>query len=648
MKRLFLFPLILLAPLLFQSSCSSNSSPAAPQNQNPPAATNTFTLTAFPSLTSGPSSTLTPTPSPTGTLSATLTFTPTGSHTSTFTRTYSPTITSTFTAVFTDTPACGSFNNFGNVIDGGSHGIFSNYFACKAVVSDSAPVTLTSLTADFNILYGQVRAAVYDDSGGAPNNLVVQSAALSPAGAGTTSGWVQLDLPDTTLSSPATYWLALQMNTNTQIKYDTGPAGCWTGDNSVFPFGDFPLTFGSSTISSTYFLSLYANYCPPALPGTPTFTRTPIPTNTLTPTITPTFTPIPTDTPACGSFNNFGNVIDGGSHGIFSNYFACKAIVSDSAPVTLTSLTADFNILYGQVRAAVYDDLSGAPNNLIVQSGILSPAGTGTASGWIQLDLPDTTLSSPATYWLALQTNTNTQIEYGTGPAGVYVGDNSVFPFGDFPSTFGTSTISSTYFLSLYANYCPPALPGTPTFTRTPIPTNTLTPTITPTFTPIPTDTPACGSPSHFGYNAVGASHGIFSNYFACKAVLSGPSSVTLTSLTADFNILYGQIRAAVYDDLSGAPNNLIVQSAILSPAGGGTTSGWVQLDLPDTTLPSPATYWLALQMNTNTQIDYDNGPSGSWAGANYVFPFGDFPSPFGESPIPGVFLLSLYANTCP
>ncbi|HVZ79851.1 MAG TPA: hypothetical protein VHE12_03520 [bacterium] len=630
----------------------SSDTPTATPTATLPLSTPTSTLSATPSST--PSSS--PTPTPTGTLTpSSPTSTPTASPSHTATAT--PTATASTSAVPTDTPACVTTSNFGYDQPGASSGIFTNYYACKAIVSDPASVTLTSLSCDFNILYDQVRCAVYDDNSGSPNNLVVQSNLLIPAGSGgVTSGWVNLDLPDTVLSSPATYWLALQTNANTQVKYDSGPAGSMMGHNYAFPFSPFPSTFDPPLASYPYLLSLVANYCPPALAGTPTFTRTPVPTQTFTPTITNTFTPVFTDTPACVTTSTFGYPTQGPSSAGFTNYFALKAPVAYALPITLTSLSAYFTNISGPIRAAVYDDNAGVPNNLVVESHLLYLS---NSSGWTQLDLPDTVLSSPATYWLALQLTTGTYLSYDSGSSGDSIRHNYVYPFGNFPVTFEDPKADLGYRLSITANYCPPPITGT--LTATPTPTITSTPTLSPTSTPsgTPTATPSrtatstitstptstttqtpCGAPNSYGDKSIGTPATT-----PVAVIIAEAFPLATPGRVISFSVYNGsgdqQAQAGLYTDNSGVPGTLIIQAGAQS-----VTTGWNTLDIPDVSLSGPATYWLAFQLQDGS---YNSSPV---AGQ----PYGILAHTFGTSfPASGSSFttgkdqsFSFYANTCP
>jgi len=620
----------------------------------------TGTLTSTSTLTTSPTSTFSPTGTSTLSPSPTPSATPTATNSFSATATPSPSFTPTGTLpIPTDTPSCLSTSSFGvDSIGSNAYPSLPNVFAQKAVLGASVPVTVLSLSAHFTAIGGPIRAAIYGDngSGTSPTTLICESAPFSLTG----SGWKVLDLPDTILSGPATYWLALQTpfgGTSTSISFEPGgPANSWAyGNGTGYVYGPFPMNFAPYQNYADY-LSIHANFCNPS--GTVTDTPTITETRTFTLTRTPTPTPTLSQTPVCLDTTSFGvGSIGSSAYPSLPNVFAQKAVLNASVPVTVLSLSAHFTAIGGPIRAAIYgDNGSGtSPSTLICESVQFSLTG----SGWKVFDLPDTILSGPATYWLALQTpfgGTATSISFepgGSANSWAY-GNGSGYVYGPFPTNY---SLYQTYSddLSIHANFCNPAgtATQTPTITLTRTPTLTPTPTSTRTSTrtPVPTDTPACAPTASFGVTTIGAgAYPSLPYVFAQRATLSGSLPVTVMSLSAHFTQIGGPVRAAIYKDDGGgtSPTGLLVESMEFSPAG----SGWVVLDLPDTVLDAPGTYWLALQTpfgGTATSVSYDaSAPSEIWAyGSGAGYSYGPFPSPYQlYATYPQD--LSIHANYCP
>ncbi len=239
--------------------------------------------------------------------------------------------------------------------------------------------------------------------------------------------------------------------------------------------------------------------CPfawPVPPATPTGTYAPptsTPTNTppFTRTWTPTSTFTPTPVAPCTPWKKFGNFNSPGDANltmVSNSIEAGQIILTEPATVFSLSVRVTGAVPYGgQVSMALYDDVSGSPQHLLVQS---APASV--VEDWNMQYVPSTVLAS-GTYWLAVQAQSpwnNISIYLYNVLAGSNVLYEVSYPFGSFPGTLTAGSLSN-YTMQCYAGYC--AGSGTPVPTPTPVGTwLTSTPTSSPTVTPTntPTSTP--------------------------------------------------------------------------------------------------------------------------------------------------------------
>ncbi len=368
---------------------------------------------------------------------------------------------------------------------------------------------------------GTLQLGIYQDNGSNyPGNLLVQTGPMSVV-----AGWNTLPIPNTVVS-PGTYWLAYSgcsASNPATIYYDV--PGTSYGTFTCAMQDPFP---SSSVIAGSVRFCMHANYClgPGVLTYTPTGTFTQTPTWTLTPTPTGLNTPPPTDTPLCGSPNQYGN----SASFTYYNYpfsLSFTRMVA-SGPGTVMNLNA--YVLYpnnGYLQSGLYADNAGQPSTLLAASVPM----TVTSAGWWSMDIPDTPISGPATYWIAIQCsnaryvgitydsfhNSNDQFQstsnpFGSMPASVpaLAATNlnwSVFAkvcqAASVPIDTPTITISPTP-TPVPCGY--PGLTCTPTWTYTPCPypgcwvtciaSMTLTPTSTPTGTLSPSPTPCACTPT--------------------------------------------------------------------------------------------------------------------------------------------------------
>jgi hypothetical protein len=173
---------------------------------------------------------------------------------------------------------------------------------------------------------------------------------------------------------------------------------------------------------------------------------------------------------------------------------------------TLQSVSVYFESSGFDAKVAVYGDSSGAPSDLVAQSG----SAYVSATGWQVFSLPPTVLSA-GNYWFTIVSDgadAQVSISYSGSSAQHCVG----FSFGynyEFASSFGSVMWYGAASASIYATYVPATLSTptplqtattTPTPARTPTPTSTpvpsATPIATPTHTPIvvPTQTPSAAA----------------------------------------------------------------------------------------------------------------------------------------------------------
>lgn len=158
------------------------------------------------------------------------------------------------------------------------------------------------------------RVALYGDGGlNLPGALLAESASQPLV-----TGWNAFVIPETAVTSGATYWLANQLsNTITTVGlYNDDPNFFKSRERWPYAYGSFPAPFGSPTGAQPWRFCIYATEitgtATPTPGGTATFTATrtrsatisPTPsstwtrTRTATGTRTPTVSPTPTRSPA--------------------------------------------------------------------------------------------------------------------------------------------------------------------------------------------------------------------------------------------------------------------------------------------------------------------------------------------------------------
>ncbi len=187
----------------------------------------------------------------------------------------------------------------------------------------------------------------------------------------------------------------------------------------------------------------------------------------------------------------FGKNTVGGSTDTVTqgNVFGSKFIAPDNG--TITSITAyiySFNA--GQAQVMIFSDTNGAPNALLVSSGIQNII---EAAQWVnfQLSLP---INQGSTYWICVNAVSSGGVIYFYDQ-----GQTNQFVTGivSATNTFQNPTFASNA-MSIYATYTssssPPPTPSSPPTTSTPTPTSTPPPQTTPTPTVTSTPTPSASS----------------------------------------------------------------------------------------------------------------------------------------------------------
>ena len=124
--------------------------------------------------------------------------------------------------------------------------------------------------------------------------------------------------------------------------------------------------------------------------------------------------------------------------------FGSKYNLDKSALIETISFYA---VASGNVKVAIYNDDSDAPDSRIVQS-----SGDSVTAGWNEIDITDQYLS-PGDYWLMILTDTANIAKYGTGSTNQRAYKTGQ-PYADgFPSSFGTPTGRGGYIYSIYCSY---------------------------------------------------------------------------------------------------------------------------------------------------------------------------------------------------
>ncbi len=411
----------------------------------------TYTLTSTPTETFTFTQTMTPTETVTGSQPSTWTYT----ETETYTNTYTLTETKTPTETFTPGPPCSCPDYTGRKILGAYQVDFSS--SCqgnKVIVSGEVIAESFAIYIQYVQTPGSsVRMALYTDNSGTPENLLVESEAVTV----TAGGWNIIDIPDIYLT-PGTYWLFYQNESGIYVRVDAGAQG----DEAYFmhSYGPFPshLTMLNYEIG---LYSMYINHCP-YICGTPTDTPTPTPTSIGT----------------CICPDKFGREIEGMElFNIGSNIVANKYNLPYDG--ILQSMSIYVLVAAGEVKVGIYTDSGNNPGVLLSESAPYT-----VTEGWNEIQMPQVYLPA-GDYWLAyIKNNGNFRAGKTTG----VTGDERYgsWPFGDMPDTWHEiNTFNNLW--SLYANICPLICQPTNTPTWTYTPTETMTPTETVTGSQTPT-----------------------------------------------------------------------------------------------------------------------------------------------------------------
>ncbi len=434
---------------------------AAPCITFSPTQTSTFTNT----LTSTPTETFTftPTDTPTETLTGSQPPTWTYTETETYTNTYTLTETKTPTNTFTPGPPCSCPDTVGRKILGAYQVDYSG--SCqgnKVIISGEVIAESFAIYIQYVQTPGSsVRMALYTDNLGTPENLLVESEAVTV----TAGGWNIIDIPDIYLT-PGTYWLFYQNELGIYVRVDAGV----NGDEAYFTqsYGPFPSQLASLSYSNGLY-SMYINYCP-YICGTPTNTPTPTPTSIGT----------------CICPNKFGREIEGTELFNIGSYITAN---KHNLPYDgiLQSMSIYVLVAAGEVKVGIYTDSGNNPGMLLSESAPYT-----VTEGWNEIQMPQVYLPA-GDYWLAYIKNNR---DFRAGKATGVTGDERYgsWPFGDMPDTWHEINTYSNLW-SLYANICPLTCQptNTPTWTYTPTETMTATETVTgsqpPTWTYTETET---------------------------------------------------------------------------------------------------------------------------------------------------------------
>ncbi|HPD18677.1 MAG TPA: hypothetical protein PLF61_03320, partial [Candidatus Goldiibacteriota bacterium] len=301
-------------------------------------------------------------------------------------------------------------------------------------------------------------------------------------------------------------------------------------------------------------------------------------------TETPTFTEIPTPTwtstevPVCNCPAWFGKKTAGNIPFDISGYFnSCKYRLLEDG--TINSITVNFaSTGGGEARVALYSDNAGAPGNLIVESAseVISDA------GWHTFDIADTAITA-GIYWLAIQTQSGVILRLD-----VIAASNEVYypmSYGAFPAVAGAGGIADGAY-DIYVDYCPLICPS---------PTEEVTPII------------SCSCPAVMGkqyddgYSPDNIAGRMTMNWYGMS------ENGIAQSISVRVESGSGNMRLALYNDVSGEPGRLLVESASTA-----VTTGWNEIDINDIALEAGKVYWIAMQAdNTSIYIGRDVGSTG-------------------------------------
>nr|AQQ75238.1 hypothetical protein [uncultured bacterium] len=152
---------------------------------------------------------------------------------------------------------------------------------------------------------------------------------------------------------------------------------------------------------------------------------------------------------ASAGFLGFGIPFGSEQQSVTARQIATKVTINE--PVIVLSLSAFVNgPSPKETRYAIYDDLAGEPNALIVQSDADPVGGDSAHFHWFTLQLPSTPISA-GDYWFALAFE-NTSMEYAFDPSGGQTRYNSNAAVANgYCDPWGVSTTSSTRRINIYA-----------------------------------------------------------------------------------------------------------------------------------------------------------------------------------------------------
>jgi hypothetical protein len=330
---------------------------------------------------------------------------------------------------------------------------------------------------------GRLKMALYADDGtGNPGALLAQTADLESSVGVVNGAFVPVAI------GPGTYYIALQADPGVVIQHvSPGPVNLSYLSQTWGPFPQPPTGLSSAPYTQSARLLTCGSG----------------------PTATPSATPSPTPL-ACGG-NSYGYSTSGNPVDVYT-YMTWQGL-SLTTEVNGVGIEVDCaTSVGGALQMALYgDNGSGQPGSLLAQTGWVS-SHVGTVGG--SISAPGL---APGLYFLALQAQTNTQIQHSSpGPWDLLIQN---VPWGSFPDPAPSSSsvpytqairLIACPYLSPTPTYSPsptaspsPSVTPSPTRTRTPSPTPSITmtrtasPTATRTLTatPTPTDTPTA-SPS--------------------------------------------------------------------------------------------------------------------------------------------------------
>jgi len=239
------------------------------------------------------------------------------------------------------------------------------------------------------------------------------------------------------------------------------------------------------------------------------------------------------------------------AYGDISGYFnSCKYRLLEDG--TINSITVNFDSTGdGEARVALYSDNSGTPGNLIVESAseVISNA------GWHTFDITDTTITA-GIYWLAIQTQSGVILRLD-----VIAASNEVYypmSYGAFPAVAGAGDVADGAY-DIYVDYCPLICPS---------PTEEVTPII------------SCSCPAVMGkqyddgYSPDNIAGRMTMNWYGMS------ENGIAQSISVRVESGSGNMRLALYNDVSGEPGRLLVESASTA-----VTTGWNEIDVNDVVL---------------------------------------------------------------